>query len=273
MTKKFLCEQIQKKRSYLCVGLDTDIHKIPTHFLSYDDPVFEFNKQIIEATHSYCIAYKANSAFYESRGVQGWESLEKTLAYIPKDTLSIIDAKRGDIGNTSAQYAKIFFEKMSWDAITLSPYMGYDSIQPFLNYKNKWVILLALTSNISSQDFQTLPLLSGELLFEKVIARAQSWSTAAHMMFVVGATRVDYMQKIRAIVPNHFLLVPGIGAQGGSLEKISAVGMNQMGGLIVHATRSILYAGQGKNFLKDVIQQTKNIQESMEKCLDKKNIS
>ncbi len=267
MTQKNLWLQIQKKSSYLCVGLDTDITKIPQHFLKYNDPIFEFNKQIIEATHPYCIAYKANSAFYESQGEKGWESLQKTLAYIPKDTLSIIDAKRGDIGNTAYHYAKTFFEKMHWDAITLSPYMGKDSVEPFLNYREKWSIILALTSNKSSKNFQTLPLKSEKLLFEHVIEEIISWSKTDKIMFVVGATQTPYIKKIRKIVPTHFLLIPGVGVQGGDVEEVSSLGMNSSCGLIINATRSIIYAAQGKNFLTSVVQATKKIQEKMNRCL------
>ncbi len=222
MTRTELIRQIRQKESYLCVGLDTDIQKIPSHLLKEKDPVFTFNKAIIDATHPFTVAYKPNLAFYESNGVEGWESLQKTLEYIPRDCFTIADAKRGDIGNTSALYARAFFEKMNFDSVTVAPYMGEDSVKPFLEFKDKWVILLALTSNPGANDFQTKTLGDGnEMVFEKVLTISQQWGTIENLMYVIGATRADLVKKVREIVPDHFLLVPGVGAQGGDLENIS----------------------------------------------------
>ena len=255
MTRQQLFQQILQKRSYLCVGLDSDINRIPKHLLKYDDPVFEFNKQIIDATKDYCVAYKPNTAFYESRGAAGWRSLEKTIEYIPDTHFTIADAKRGDIGNTSTQYAKAFFENMDFDSITVAPYMGIDSVAPFLEFENKWVILLALTSNKGSQDFQYKdlddePASSADRfpLFEKVMRVAQKWGSDENLMFVVGATHPEMFQRIRDIAPDHFLLVPGVGAQGGDLQKISEFGMNAQVGLLVNSSRSIIFAGDGEDF-------------------------
>lgn len=248
MTKSEIFAQIQRKESYLCVGLDTDIQKIPAHLHKEKDPVFAFNQQIIDATAAYCVAYKLNVAFYESLGAKGWESLEKTLAYIPSDIFTIADAKRGDIGNTSALYAKAFFENMDFDSITVAPYMGIDSVTPFLQYKNKWVILLGLTSNEGSADFQMLRMEDSEYLYEKVLKTSQKWGNDEQMMYVIGATHPEMFEKIRGIVPTHFLLVPGYGAQGGDLETVSKLGMNSECGLLVNSSRGIIFASTGKDF-------------------------
>ena len=263
MNSKQLSEQIFKKESYLCVGLDTDIHKIPSHLLKEKDPIFEFNKQIIDATIDNAVAYKPNIAFYEAHGLKGWESLQKTMEYLPKEVFSIADAKRGDIGNTSAMYARAFFEEMPFDSITVAPYMGSDSVKPFLTFEDKWVILLALTSNEGSKDFQYNEDVDGERLFEKVIKRSAEWGDAGNMMYVVGATRTDQLARIRELIPEHFLLVPGVGAQGGSLEEVSKIGLNRSGGLLVNSSRGIIYADQGKDFAKVAAQKAKEIQEEM----------
>ena len=245
MTRKELIEQIFTKKTFLCVGLDTDIKKIPEHLLKEEDPIFAFNKAIIDATAPYCVAYKPNLAFYESMGVKGWISFEKTIQYLNENYpqhFIIADAKRGDIGNTSAMYARTFFEEMNIDALTVAPYMGEDSVTPFLQYDGKWVILLALTSNKGSHDFQLTTDTEGERLFEKVLRKSQEWGTADNMMYVVGATQGQMFEDIRKVVPNHFLLVPGIGAQGGSLEEVCKYGMTKDCGLIVNSSRAIIYA-------------------------------
>ena len=254
MTRKQLIQQIQLKRSYLCVGLDTDITKIPKHLQSHPNAVFEFNKQIIDATQDLCVAYKINTAFYEALGVKGWEAMEKTVNYIPKDQFIIADAKRGDIGNTSSQYAKAFFETMDFDAITIAPYMGEDSVKPFLEFENKWAIVLGLTSNSGSKDFEQLKLVSedtnqgGEFLYETVLKKVSSWGTNENLMFVVGATKATDLVEIRKIIPDHFLLVPGVGFQGGSLKEVSKYGMNADCGLLVNASRAIIYASEQEDF-------------------------
>lgn len=269
MNKARLFEQIKKKNSYLCVGLDTDISKIPAHLQKSADPVFEFNKQIIDATHAYCIAYKPNIAFYEARGAKGWESLAKTLEYIPKDCFTIADAKRGDIGNTSSLYAKAFFEQMNFDSITVAPYMGEDSVKPFLEFKDKWIILLAHTSNSGSSDFQLIESKSGKKLYEEVILKSQQWGTPAQLMYVVGATRADKIADIRKLAPEHFFLVPGIGAQGGDLAETSKHGLNKECGLIVNSTRAIIYASADKDFAKAAGNEAKKVREEMSLLLDK----
>lgn len=269
MNRAQLFEQIKKKGSYLCVGLDTDLEKIPQHLLSLPDPVFEFNKQIIEATHEHCVAYKPNIAFYEALGPKGWESLQKTLAYIPKDIFTIADAKRGDIGNTSLLYAKAFFEQMNFDSITVAPYMGEDSVKPFLKIKEKWVILLAHTSNPGSSDFQLLEsALSGRKLYEEVILKAQQWASPDHLMFVVGATQTEKIAGIRALAPENFFLVPGIGAQGGDLGEVSKHGMNNQCGLLVNAARSIIYASSEKDFAARAGEEAKKVRNEMESYLN-----
>ncbi|WP_439556002.1 orotidine-5'-phosphate decarboxylase [Dyadobacter sp.] len=271
MTYKELSEQILSKQTYLCVGLDTDIRKIPSHLHQSADPVFEFNKQIIDATADYCVSYKPNIAFYEALGAKGWESLQKTLEYIPKSHFTIADAKRGDIGNTSGLYARTFFDPSSsglnFDSVTVAPYMGSDSVIPFLEYENKWVILLALTSNSGSSDFQRLEV-GGNALFEHVLKTSQEWAGADQIMYVVGATQASEFEKIRTIVPDHFLLVPGVGAQGGNLEEVSKFGMNSSCGLLVNASRSIIYAGSDKDFAQKAKQEAQSIQQEMAGYLD-----
>ncbi|HEY4208199.1 MAG TPA: orotidine-5'-phosphate decarboxylase [Puia sp.] len=247
MTRQQLIAQIRKKRSYLCVGLDTDRTKIPVHLKGHVDPVFEFNRQIIDATKDYCVAYKINTAFYEADGVKGWETMERSVQYIPRDIFRIADAKRGDIGNTSTQYARAFFETMPFDAITVAPYMGSDSVRPFLEYKDKWTILLGLTSNAGAADFELQPAGEG-LLYEKVLRTASGWGTSENLMFVVGATQPEWFGKIRALTPDHFYLVPGVGAQGGSLREISLKAMNKDVGLLVNVGRDIMFAGGGEDF-------------------------
>ncbi|WP_339695659.1 orotidine-5'-phosphate decarboxylase [uncultured Roseivirga sp.] len=267
MTRAELFGQIQKKKSFLCVGLDTDLNKIPKHLLDSEDPIFEFNKQIIDATAQYAVAYKPNIAFYEAYGVKGWQSLEKTIAYISKDIFILADAKRGDIGNTSKMYAKAFFENMDCDAITVAPYMGEDSVKPFLEFDNKWVILLALTSNAGGKDFQNLELTQGGELFEEVLRKSQEWGTEDQLMYVVGATRAEALTKIRKIVPNHFLLVPGVGAQGGSLKDVAQYGMNSQCGLLVNSSRGIIYASQNQDFAKVAGEKAHELQLEMQQYL------
>ncbi len=247
MNRQTLIQQIRTKKSYLCVGLDSDITKIPAHLLQKEDPVFEFNKAIIDATKDVCVSYKINTAFYESNGLQGWQSMEKTLNYIPKDIFTIADAKRGDIGNTSTQYAKAFFNAMHFDSITVAPYMGKDSVKPFLDFENKWTIVLGLTSNEGAFDFQYLKNENQEL-FKHVIQKVASWGTDENLMFVIGATKTAQLKEVREIIPNHFLLVPGVGAQGGSLEEVSKIGMNADVGLLVNASRQIIFASNGEEF-------------------------
>jgi orotidine-5'-phosphate decarboxylase len=267
MTYQELSQNIFKKESYLCVGLDTDITKIPSHLLYEKDPIFEFNRQIIDAVADYCVAFKPNMAFYESLGSRGWESLEKTMDYMPKDFFSIADAKRGDIGNTSDLYAKAFFEQMDFDAITIAPYMGEDSVKPFLNYKDKWVIVLGLTSNLGSQDFQQLTMQTDNKLYEMVLKTSQSWGNIENMMYVIGATKASEFEHIRTIIPQHFLLVPGYGAQGGDLAAVSKFGMNKNCGLLVNSSRAIIYADNSRNFAKTAAKIAKNIAEEMKKYL------
>jgi orotidine-5'-phosphate decarboxylase len=262
--------QIRKKGSYLCVGLDTDLTKIPSHLRKLDDPVFEFNKQIIDATYAYAVAYKPNIAFYEALGPAGWESLEKTLAYIPKECFTIADAKRGDIGNTSALYAKAFFERLSFDSVTVAPYMGEDSVKPFIQFENKWVILLAHTSNAGSADFQLIESkVNGHRLYEEVILKAQAWATPDQLMFVVGATQGDKMEGIRKLAPENFFLVPGIGAQGGDLEMISQFGMNSQCGLLVNSARAIIYASVEKDFAQAARREAEKVKNEMQVYLEK----
>lgn len=269
MTREELVGQIKKKKSFLCVGLDTDIKKIPSHLLKYADPIFEFNKQIIDATIDYCVAYKPNLAFYEAHGSKGIESLEKTMEYIPKDVFTIADAKRGDIGNTSGLYARAFFEQMPFDSITVAPYMGEDSVKPFLTYDGKWVILLALTSNKGSKDFQDLNIEgSSNKLFEEVLKTSQHWGSTENMMYVVGATKSEKLKEIRKIVPDHFLLVPGVGAQGGSLEEVAKYGMNIDCGLLVNSSRGIIYASSDQDFALRAKEESKKMQEEMKGYLD-----
>lgn len=270
-TRAKLIETIRKKRSFLCVGLDTDINKLPESVLHHADPVAHFNRQIIEATHDLCIAYKPNMAFYECRGAAGWQSLVKTWEAIPQDCFSIADAKRGDIGNTSGMYATAFFDRdssgMSFDAITVAPYMGSDSVKPFLAHKNKWVIVLALTSNEGNTDFQYIADDDG-YLFEKVLRKTQQWASTDQLMFVVGATQAGAFKKIRAIAPHHFLLVPGVGAQGGSLKDVCKNGLTKECDLIVNASRSIIYASKGADFADAAREEAKKIQQEMAHILE-----
>ncbi len=247
MTRQSLIDHIFKKRSYLCVGLDTDITKIPPHLLSEPDPVFTFNKAIIDATKDLCVSYKINTAFYEALGVKGWEAMEKTVHYIGNDHFKIADAKRGDIGNTSSQYAKAFFETLPFDAITVTPYMGEDSVKPFLQYKDKWAIVLGLTSNTGAKDFELQPA-GNELLYEKVLRKVSQWGHPGNLMFVVGATQADAFAEIRELTPDHFYLVPGVGAQGGSLKDVSEKAMNKDGGILVNVSRAIIYASDKEDF-------------------------
>ncbi|MBC7913568.1 MAG: orotidine-5'-phosphate decarboxylase [Pyrinomonadaceae bacterium] len=270
MNRKELIAQIKLKESFLCIGLDSDINKIPKHLFEFDDPVFEFNKQIIDATKDFCVSYKINTAFYESRGVKGWQSLVKTWQYLPKDSFSIADAKRGDIGNTSEMYASAFFDiessEMSFDSITVAPYMGQDSVTPFLKFKDKWVILLALTSNDGSKDFQNLPV-GIEMLFEKVIQGANHWANSDQLMFVVGATKAEAFVTIRKHAPDNFLLVPGVGAQGGSLEDVCKYGMNKDCGLLVNSSRAIIFASGEKDFANRAGIEAEKIQREMKLAL------
>lgn len=275
MTRKELIASIQRKRSFLCVGLDTDLKKVPAHLLQEEDPVFAFNKAIIDATAPYCVAYKPNLAFYESMGVKGWIAFEKTVAYLREnypDQFIIADAKRGDIGNTSAMYARTFFEEMDLDAVTVAPYMGEDSVTPFLGYEGKWVILLALTSNKGSHDFQLTEDAQGEKLFEKVLRKSQEWAGNDQMMYVVGATQGKAFEDIRRIAPNHFLLVPGIGAQGGSLEEVCMYGMTSECGLIVNSSRAIIYADATERFAQVAGEKAREVQAQMAQELDRYGI-
>lgn len=253
MDRKFLVQQIKEKQSYLCVGLDTNIEKIPPHLQSHPDAVFEFNKQIIDATKDLCVAYKINTAFYEALGVKGWEALEKTVNYIPSTHFKIADAKRGDIGNTSYQYAKAFFETIPFDAITVAPYMGSDSVKPFLEYKNKWTVVLGLTSNEGSKNFQQQRL-HGKFLYEEVIMKTAEWGTTDNLMFVIGATKADEIFSIRKMIPEHFLLIPGVGFQGGNLAEVSRYGLNKDCGILVNVSRAIIYAGKKENFAEEARQ-------------------
>ena len=270
MTKQQLFEQIQKKRSFLCVGLDPSLDKIPQHLLKYENPILEFNKQIIDATKDLCVAYKPNTAFYECYGKKGWETLTETWKYIPKEIFSIADAKRGDIGNTSAMYAETFFNEnsseMSFDSVTVAPYMGSDSVTPFLTFKDKWVILLALTSNSGHADFQ-LQEIGSDKLFEKVLKTSQQWATAEQMMYVVGATRGAAFADVRKLAPDHFLLVPGVGAQGGDLKEVCKYGLNAQCGLLINSSRGIIYAGQGEDFAERAREEALKLQKEMEQIL------
>jgi orotidine-5'-phosphate decarboxylase len=284
MNKKQLTELIRRKRSFLCVGLDSDLTKIPKHLLGEEDPVFAFNKQVIDATIDLAVAYKPNLAFYESRGLEGWQSLEKTIRYLDgfgDEVFTIADAKRGDIGNTSRQYAKAFFETLPFDAITVAPYMGKDSVTPFLGYEGKWVVLLVLTSNEGAEDFQMIqPWIPSTLdklgirvqyphrkLYEQVITKSFEWADEHNMMFVVGATKAEMLLGIRKLAPDHFLLVPGVGAQGGSLEAVAEYGMNASCGLLVNASRSILFASTGEDFATEARAEAQRMQQQMESLL------
>jgi len=277
MTKQQLFENIQRKKSFLCVGLDTDVTKIPEHLFNVsEDPIFDFNKAIIDATADLCVAYKPNLAFYESIGLEGWDILERTVDYIRTnypDQFIIADAKRGDIGNTSAMYAGAFLGNMEFDAITVAPYMGEDSITPFLTYEDKWVILLALTSNKGAFDFQFMKdAETGERLFEKVLKISQKWGNSDNMMYVVGATKAEMLSDIRAIVPDHFLLVPGVGAQGGSLQEVAKYGMNDSCGLLVNSSRQIIYADDTEKYVDAARTEALKVQQEMEIYLKEKGL-
>lgn len=271
MTRAQLVEQIFSKRSYLCVGLDTDLDKIPVHLLQEPDPVFAFNKAIIDATRDLCVAYKINTAFYEALGLKGWEAMEKTVRYIGPDHFTIADAKRGDIGNTADQYARAFFEALPFDSITVAPYMGQDSVKPFLQYEGKWAIVLGLTSNPGAADFELQPLHTGdqapELLYERVMKTVAGWGHTANLMFVVGATRADKFADIRALMPDHFYLVPGVGAQGGSLKDISLQAMNADCGLLINASRAIIYASGDPDFAEQARTVALGYQQEMDQYL------
>jgi orotidine-5'-phosphate decarboxylase len=270
MTSSQLFSQITKKQSYLCVGLDTDLEKIPSHLLKTNDPIFEFNRQIIDETHKYAVAYKPNIAFYEALGPKGWESLQKTLAYIPQDIFTIADAKRGDIGNTSSLYAKAFFQQMNFDSVTVAPYMGEDSVKPFLKFKDKWVILLAHTSNSGAADFQLIESrVTGRKLYEEVILKSKQWGSPDQLMYVVGATQADKIESIRKLIPEYFFLVPGIGAQGGDLEQVSKFGMNNQCGLLVNSARAIIYASKEKDFARVAGVEAEKVQQEMSEYLQK----
>jgi len=276
MNQQQLFEQIQRKKSFLCVGLDTDIQKIPQHLLDTSDPMFSFNKEIIDATAEFTVAYKPNLAFYESQGSKGMISLEKTVSYVkskyPKIFL-IADAKRGDIGNTSNLYARAFFGKQNYDAVTVAPYMGEDSVKPFMTYPEKWVILLALTSNQGAADFQFIENKeTGDKLFETVLKTSQNWGTEENLMYVVGATKAEKLKEIRAIVPNHFLLVPGVGAQGGSLQEVAHNGLNEKCGLLVNSSRGIIYASSDVDFADEARNAAKKVQQEMEALLAEANL-
>ncbi len=269
MNREKLFARIRKKDSYLCVGLDTDLERIPRHLKNTKDPVFEFNKQIIDATEKYAVAYKPNIAFYEALGTRGWESLERTINYIPDHLFTIADAKRGDIGNTSRLYARAFFEQLEFDSVTVAPYMGEDSVRPFLDFDDKWVILLGHTSNQGSQDFQTLDLADGTKLYERVIRTAANWGGPDRLMFVVGATRGERIGEIREMAPEHFFLVPGVGAQGGDLEQVSRLGFNEHCGLLVNSSRGIIYASGGKDFAAEAGKAAHKLQHEMSELMDK----
>jgi orotidine-5'-phosphate decarboxylase len=264
MTKTALIQHIFEKKSYLCVGLDTDISKIPKHLLAEKDPIFEFNRQIIDATKDFCVAYKPNIAFYEALGSRGWDSLERTIDYIPKTHFTIADAKRGDIGNTSKLYAKAFFETLHFDAITVAPYMGADSVLPFLEFEDKWVILLGLTSNAGSRDFQMQKLENQQLIYEKVIQTAQTWASDERLMFVIGATHPELLAHVRSLAPNSFFLVPGVGAQGGSLAAVSEAAFTTTCNLLVNSSREIIFASNGTDFAAKAAQKAAQMQAEMQ---------
>ncbi|WP_435623062.1 orotidine-5'-phosphate decarboxylase [Flagellimonas sp.] len=271
MTTEFLVNQIKQKKSFLCVGLDTDLDKIPPHLLEEEDPIFAFNKAIIEATHDICVAYKPNIAFYEAYGLAGWQSLEKTMEYLNEnhpEIFTIADAKRGDIGNTSTRYAKAFFETLNFDSITVAPYMGKDSVEPFLAFEDKHTILLALTSNAGAFDFQT-KMLDNKELYKEVILTSSQYKNSQNLMYVIGATKASYLKEIREIIPNNFFLVPGVGAQGGSLEEVCRYGMNDEVGLLINSSRGILYASQNEEFAQSARKEALRLQKQMEKFLEK----
>ncbi|MGB5668442.1 MAG: orotidine-5'-phosphate decarboxylase [Maribacter sp.] len=269
MTIEQLVDQIHKKQSFLCIGLDTDLDKIPPHLLKEEDPIFAFNKAIIDATHHLCVAYKPNTAFYEAYGIKGWMALEKTIKYLNSnypEIFTIADAKRGDIGNTSTRYAKAFFEELGFDSITIAPYMGKDSVEPFLAFNNKHTILLALTSNEGAFDYQT-KIVDGIELYKKVLQTSKTYANAKNLMYVVGATKASHLSEIRKIIPNNFLLVPGVGAQGGSLKEVCKYGMNEQIGLLVNSSRGIIYASKGNDFVNEAAKKAKELQLQMKEEL------
>ncbi|WP_196895289.1 orotidine-5'-phosphate decarboxylase [Aureivirga marina] len=273
MTKQELIAEIKKKKSFLCIGLDVDLNKIPKHLLETEDPIFEFNKQIIDATHHLAVAYKPNTAFYEAYGIKGWKSLEKTIKYLNKnypEVFTIADAKRGDIGNTSTMYAKAFFEDLEFDSVTVAPYMGSDSVEPFLAFENKFTILLALTSNKGGLDFQGLKTKEDSFMYQEVLKTATTWKNSEQLMFVVGATKASYFEDIRKIVPNHFLLVPGVGAQGGNLQDVCKFGLTEEIGLLINSSRGIIYADNSENFAEGAKQKAEELQKEMEEILNEK---
>ncbi len=272
MNKKDIIKQIKIKNSYLCIGLDTDLERIPKHLLHYEDPIFEFNKQVIDSTKDFCVAFKINTAFYESVGYKGWCSMQKTLEYIPKNILKIADAKRGDIGNTSKKYANAFFENLNFDALTLSPYMGIETLTHYNSYENKWCIILALTSNAGSSDFQTVVDKKGSPLYERVIKESLKLKNNDNIMFVVGATNEENYDNIRKIAPDNFLLVPGVGAQGGNLETVSNKLINKDCGILINSSRSIIYSGADKDFAKCARESAKALQNDMQKILKSNSI-
>ena len=266
MTTQQLVQQIQHKKSFLCIGLDVDLTKIPQHLLEFEDPIFEFNKAIIDATHDLCVSYKPNMAFYEAYGLKGWQSLEKTITYINEkypEIFTIADAKRGDIGNTSTMYAKAFLEDLNFDSVTVAPYMGKDSVEPFLAFENKHTILLALTSNEGAFDFQTKNV-DGEELYKVVIETSKKWKNSQNLMYVIGATKADYFTEIRKLIPESFLLVPGVGAQGGSLQEVCKYGMNDTIGLLINSSRAIIYASSGEDFAQKAREEALKMQQEME---------
>ena len=270
MTTQQLIEQIKIKKSFLTVGLDVDLNKIPTHLLAVEDPIFEFNKAIIDATHDLCVSYKPNTAFYEAYGIKGWISLQKTINYINEkypEIFTIADAKRGDIGNTSSMYAKAFFEDLNFDSVTVAPYMGKDSVEPFLAFENKHTIMLALTSNEGAFDFQTLNVSEGKELYKQVLETSKTWKNSENLMYVVGATKAEYFTEIRKIVPDSFLLVPGVGAQGGSLSEVCKYGMNANVGLLINSSRGIIYASNGTDFAEKAREEAMKMQQEMEQIL------
>jgi len=266
MTTQQLISQIHKKKSFLCIGLDVDLNKIPKHLLQTEDPIFEFNKAIIDATHHLCVAYKPNTAFYEAYGLKGWKALEKTINYINQnhpEIFTIADAKRGDIGNTSSMYAKAFLEDLAFDSVTVAPYMGKDSVEPFLAFKNKHTILLALTSNEGAFDFQTKNI-DGKELYKQVLETSKTWKNSENLMYVVGATKAEYFAEIRRIIPDSFLLVPGVGAQGGNLQDVCKYGMNSNVGLLINSSRGIIYASNNNDFAEAAATKAKELQQEME---------
>ena len=271
MTTHELVQQIKKKKSFLCIGLDVDLQKIPKHLLELEDPIFEFNKAIIDATHHLAVAYKPNTAFYEAYGIKGWQALEKTINYLNErhpEIFTIADAKRGDIGNTSTRYAKAFFSDLNFDSITVAPYMGEDSVVPFLEFENKHTILLALTSNRGAFDFQTKEV-DGQEVYKKVLQTSQTWKNHHNLMYVVGATKAEYFADIRKIIPNSFILVPGVGAQGGSVSEVCKYGLNENVGLLINSARGIIYASTDKNYATAAAEKAKELQQEMESILDK----